>query len=350
VRGIAPFPSPNVQGWTVKRPHSYTVSLVRLTFLFLTACAFGYQAHAQISIQAERASELPILKPDLPWASSGLFNPTAIQRGGRTVLLFRASDDKQTSRIGYAESRDGVHFTTRPHPVMEPETPYEAEGGVEDPRLVRIHGVYYLTYTGYNKHDAQLCLATSRDLIHWARKGVILPAYQGSWNTGWTKSGAILPQKIKGKWWMYYLGTRKDPDGESRDYMGLAQSADLIHWFDASSQPVLERRPGAFDARVMEPGPAPRLTKAGILLLYNGADEHLVYGPAWALFDANDPKRLLARADAPFLLPTLEWERVGNVPNVIFLEGAVWRRNQWIGYYGAADKYVGAVRLRIRLY
>jgi predicted GH43/DUF377 family glycosyl hydrolase len=246
-----------------------------------------------------------------------------------------------------------LHFKVRPQPVLEPEAPYEKGGGVEDPRLVRIDGTYYLTYTGYNGKDAQLCLATSKDLIHWRRKGVILPAYKGSWNTKWTKSGAILPQKVKGRWWMYYLGTRTDPDGQERDYMGLASSPDLLHWADATDAPVLARRPGAFDSRVMEPGPAPILTSAGILLLYNGASDALVYGPAWALFDRDDPSRLIARADRPFLLPELEWEKKGVVPNVIFLEGAIMKGApgglEAIAYYGAADHVVGAARLKITI-
>jgi predicted GH43/DUF377 family glycosyl hydrolase len=94
------------------------------------------------------------------------------------------------------------------------------------------------------------------------------------------------------------------------------------------------------------------MTSAGILLLYNGANEELVYGPAWVLFDRKDPTRVIARADAPFLLPELDWERKGVVPNVIFLEGAVIRSQQpnqldLTGYYGAADKSVGAARIRI---
>ncbi len=92
----------------------------------------------------------------------------------------------------------------------------------------------------------------------------------------------------------------------------------------------------------MEPGPPPILTSAGILLLYDGADQHLVYGPAWDPFDRKDPARLLACAEGPFMLPKLEWERVGNVPNVIFLEGAVRGRTggaatdqiELTGYYG----------------
>jgi hypothetical protein len=49
------------------------------------------------------------------------------------------------------------------------------------------------------------CLATLKDLAHWDRQGVILPAYQGRWNVGWTKAGAMLPDRIDGKYWMYFL-------------------------------------------------------------------------------------------------------------------------------------------------
>jgi predicted GH43/DUF377 family glycosyl hydrolase len=203
-----------------------------------------------------------------------------------------------------------------------------------------------MTYTGYNKRDAQLCLATSKDLIHWNRKGILLPAYKGKWNAGWTKSGAIVPVRIKGKYWMYYLGTAPD----KRDYMGIASSPDLLHWTDASDQPVLPRQPGAFDSRVMEPGPPPIITTAGILLIYNGADDNLVYTTAWALFDKNDPTRLIARAQQPFLKPTKDWERIGQVPNVVFTEGMVEKNGEYWMYFGAADKYIGALRAHITVH
>ena len=310
-----------------------------------------------VQISAERVSQAPLLGPRPGWAELALFNPTAVSIGFKQVLLFRAQDRNHTSRIGYAESNDGgLHFTVRPDPVLAPEAPYEKNGGVEDPRVVEISGLYYMTYTGYDTHAAQLCLATSKDLIHWQRKGVIMPAYRGTWNTQWTKSGAIIPEKVNGQWWMYYLGTRTDSDGKARDHMGLAVSDDLLHWRDATDKPVLDRRPGAFDSRVMEPGPAPFVTKAGIFLLYNGANDNLVYGPGWALFDRNDPRHVIARADKPFVVPTLPWEKSGTVPNVIFLEGAVFpndaaNENGLVlrGYYGAADKYVGALNIRVAL-
>lgn len=314
-----------------------------LSSLLLLALAGPVSAQS-VLINVQWSSPTPLIAPSGEGAASaGTFNPAAVLRNGETILLYREQDRHGTSRIGYASSNDGIHFRIRPDPVLSPEADYEKDGGVEDPRVVEIDGTYYLTYTGYNKKDAQLCLATSRDLIHWQRRGVILPAYKGNWNTGWTKSGSIVPEKIGGKYWMYYLGTAPD----KRDYMGIASSNDLLHWNDASKQPVLQRRPGAFDSRVMEPGPPPIITDAGILLLYNGADDHLVYSTAWALFDKHDPRRLLARADKPFLVPEREWQRVGQVPNVVFTEGMVRKADQWWIYYGGADKYIGASRIEI---
>ena len=252
-------------------------------------------------------------------------------------MLYRAQDQHGTSRLGYAESADGIHFTRRSQPVLAPEAEYEKDGGVEDPRLVKIGGTYYLTYTGYNKREAQLCIATSKDLVHWQRQGVIMPANRGRWNVGWTKSGAILTEKVNGRYWMYYMA---DPAKDVNE-MGVAYSTDLIHWTEALDQPVLRRRAGRFDAKVVEPGPPPVVTQAGILLIYNGADEKLRYATGWVLFDKHDPTKVIARADEPLFRAEREWERVGQVPNVVFVEAMVRDGRRWLFYYGGADKTVG---------
>ena len=289
-----------------------------------------------------RLSQTPVLAPQGDgWESAGTFNPAVVMRGGKIVMLYRAQDKLGTSRLGYAESTDGVHFTRRPDPVLSPSEDYEKGGGVEDPRLVQFGDTYYLTYTGYNKKDAQLCLATSKDLIHWERKGVILPAYKGRWNVRWTKSGAIVPEKINGKYWMYFLGTTAD----NKDQMGVAYSTDLIHWIEATAKPVLPARNGQFDSRVVEPGPPPVVTAQGIVLIYNGADDKLVYRTGVAVFDRNDPTRVISRTDAPVFAPEKDWEKVGQVPNVVFVEGMVHRGTSYIFYYGGADKYVGVAEV-----
>ncbi|HYL16825.1 MAG TPA: glycoside hydrolase family 130 protein [Terriglobales bacterium] len=285
-----------------------------------------------------RLSSVPIISPQgNSWQSAGTFNPAVVRHNGKVVMLYRAQDQAGTSRLGYAASKDGIHFTIRPEPVFSPEADYEKDGGVEDPRLVKFGDTYYLTYTGYNKNDAQLCLATSKDLIHWERRGVILPAYKGHWNVGWTKSGAIVPEKIDGKYWMYFLGTSAD----KTDQTGLASSADLIHWTEATGTPVLPRRPGQFDSRVVEPGPPPILTSDGIVLIYNAADNQLVYRTAVAVFDRKDPRRLIWRSDHPIFEPEKNWEKIGQVPNVVFVEGMVRQGTRYLFYYGGADKYIG---------
>jgi beta-1,2-mannosidase len=300
-----------------------------------------------------RLSEQPILSPQGDgFESAGTFNPSVVRKDGKFVMLYRSQDRKGTSSLGYASSDDGIHFTRRPEPVMVSETPYEKGGGVEDPRLQEIGGTYYLTYTGYNnvdgaaadKKDAQLCLATSTDLIHWQRRGVIIPSFKGKWNVKWTKSGAIVPEKINGKYWMYYLADAKGQDTQ----MGVAYSDDLLHWTEALDHPVLASRPGTFDSQVVEPGPAPIVMPQGIFLVYNGADDKLVYSTGWVLFDKNDPTKVLARSDEPVFAPEREWEKVGQVPNVIFVEGMVRDGSRWLFYYGGADKNIGVATAPVR--
>jgi predicted GH43/DUF377 family glycosyl hydrolase len=289
----------------------------------------------------QRASETPIISPlGDGWESAGTFNPSVVWFHEKFVMLYRAQDRAGTSSLGYAESSDGIHFRRRPRPVFSPQMDYEKDGGVEDPRLVKFGRTFYLTYTGYNKKDAQLCLAKSKDLVHWKRLGVILPAYKGKWNVRWTKSGAIVPEKIDGKYWMYFLGT----SAEKTDEMGLAFSTDLVHWTEALDKPVLPARPGEFDARVAEPGPAPFLTPTSIILLYNGADDNLVYRTGVAVFDRKDPRRLLTRSAEPIFAPEKDWEKVGQVPNVVFVEGAAPQGDHYLFYYGGADKYVGVAQ------
>jgi beta-1,2-mannosidase len=316
------------------------------------ACALILMAVAVAAVSAAppfgtwtRLSPEPILSPSGDtFQAAGTFNPAVIKKDGKFVMLYRAQSHKGVSSLGYATSDDGIHFTRRDEPVLVSEAEYEKGGGVEDPRLQEFGDTYYLTYTGYSNStgkladgNAQLCLATSKDLIHWQRQGVIMPSYKGKWNVKWTKSGAIVPEKINGKYWMYYLGDAKGKDTQ----MGIADSDDLLHWRDELDHPVLSSRPGWFDSQVVEPGPPPIVTPQGILLIYNGANDKLVYSTGWVLFDKHDPTKVLARSSEPIFAPEKDWEKVGQVPNVVFVEGMVRDGQRWLFYYGGADKNVG---------
>ncbi|HLF88699.1 MAG TPA: glycoside hydrolase family 130 protein [Anaerolineales bacterium] len=273
----------------------------------------------------------PILTPTgTTWEAKDVFNPAAWTDGETIWLLYRAEDTtgigkwNGTSRVGLATSTDGFHFSRELHPVLEPTVPWELPGGCEDPRVVKVGDVFYLTYTAYDGETARLALATSKDLYTWEKHGLLFP------ERGWTKSGAILTTPVQGKYWMYF--------GDSDIW--AAHSSSLLNW-TVVEEPVLRPRPGHFDSHLAEPGPQPILTEDGILLLYNGADDEMRYTAGQVLFDPQDPTRVLSRSEMPFLSPTTELEYTGQIPNVVFVEGLVSFKGRWFLYYGMGDSGIG---------
>lgn len=323
----------------------------------------------------------PVIKPDdklvfncpmnngqpVQWAALHTFNPAAIvSKEGRVCVLFRAEDASgaktiggHTSRIGLAESDDGLHFVSRPAPVLFPgddsQKTAEWRGGCEDPRVVVTEdGTYVITYTQYARESGRpavtrLGIATSKDLVHWDKHGSAFEKLGGEFAARNVKSGAILTRlsggrlvaaKLQGKYWMYW------GEGEIR----LASSDDLINW--TPGPVVLATRPGKFDSALVEAGPPAVLTGRGVVLIYNGknaarknnGDPALkagVYCGGQALFDAADPSKLLQRTDAPFYKPEADFERTGQYgAGTTFLEGLVYYKGRWLLYYGCADSFV----------
>lgn len=286
----------------------------------------------------EKYAGNPILMPQGDtWEAKDIFNPAAWSDGETIHLIYRAEDSSGvgiwngTSRIGLATSTNGITFTREAEPIFGPADPWELPGGTEDPRIVRIDGTFYLTYTGYDGETARLGIASSPDLRTWTRHGPTFP------ERGWTKSGAILPEPIDGKYWMYFGDTN----------IWAAHSTDLINW-TVVEEPAIRPRPGMFDSRLVEPGPPPMMTEHGILLLYNSADEDLKYAAAQALFDPENPAQLIARSDEPFLQVTNELEKSGQIANVVFVEGLIESEGIWYLYYGMGDSGIGVATAPVR--
>ena len=280
----------------------------------------------------------PIIVPQGDsWESKDVFNPAAWTDGETIYMLYRAEDStgigdwNGTSRIGLAESTDGYHFERHKEPIFGPVEEYELPGGTEDPRIVKIDDTFYLTYTAYDGETAKLAMASSNDLYNWQRHGILFPDLE------WSKSGAIVPQKMNNRYWMYFGDTN----------IWAAWSEDLINW-TRIEEPVMKPRPDKFDSRLIEPGPTPILTADGILLLYNSADQDLVYRTGQALFDSNDPTKLVKRSDEPFLEPDTELEVGGQIANVVFIEGLARLNDTWFLYYGMGDSGIGVATSRDR--
>ena len=297
----------------------------------------------------EKFSGNPIMGPQGDtWEAKDLFNPTAIVHGDQVYLFYRAEDHSGegkwngTSRVGLATSRDGYHFERLPEPVIDATEDYELPGGVEDPRIVQLGDTYVMTYSAFDGKNARLALATSKDLLNWEKQGLVFPDWQGVNAEGWSKSGAIIPEKVNGKYVMYF--------GDTDIFM--AYSDDGIHWVPETT-PVLKVNPDSnkFDSALIEPGPAPILTDEGILLIYNAARKviekedpaygKLRYSAGQVLFDRESPNVLLKRTEQPFFVPDHKDENVGQVDNVVFIEGMVHFKDTYFLYYGMADSKLG---------
>ncbi len=307
--------------------------------------------------QSSQMFNSPISNKTVQWEQRNVLNPSAVVREGKVYLIYRAQDNEMTSRLGLAISDDGLHFKKQGNPILYPDNDnmkdYEWKGGVEDPRIVeREDGTYVMTYTAYDGKVARLCLASSKDLKTWTKHGLVLT--DNKYKDLWSKSGAIVCQregdkiiavKIKNKYWMYF--------GDTDLY--LATSDDLIHWEVALNEEtqkmisVLHPRMGYFDSRLVEPGPFALLQKQGIILIYNGSNASnfnnpnipkFTYAAGQALFDKENPYKMIDRMDTYFIHPDKPYEKTGEVNEVCFVEGLVFFKNKWFLYYGTADSKI----------
>ena len=312
--------------------------------------------------------DCPMQDKKIGWEESDVFNPAATVKDGKIYVLYRAEDNsatgigKRTSRIGLAESEDGIHMKRRKTPVMYPDKDnmkeYEWEGGCEDPRVTMTEdGLYVMAYTSWNRKVARLCIATSHDLVKWEKHGpVFAKAYNGRFKDIFCKSGSMVTEikngkqvltKIDGKYFMYW--------GEHAVY--AATSDDLVNWtpiLDEKNElaTVIKPRPQYFDSALTECGPPAILTDKGIVLLYNGKnqtndskrDKRFTAGAYCAgqlLTDPKEPMKVLQRLDVPFFRPMASFEKSGQyVDGTVFIEGLVFFKNKWYLYYGCADSQV----------
>ena len=309
----------------------------------------------------------PMNKKQVDWESNDTFNPAAIAKNDTIYILYRAEDKYgvgigfRTSRIGLASSKDGFTFTRRAAPVLYPgedtQKDMEWPGGCEDPRIaVTEDGTYVVLYTQWNRQVPRIGVATSRDLIHWTKHGpAFKKAHGGKFFNTPTKSASIITTlkngklviaKIQGKYHMYW--------GEHQ--VSMATSTDLINWEPVLDQKgglkaVIAPRKGYFDSDLTECGPPALLTDKGILLLYNGKNSQgdkgdpqytpNSYCAGRVLMDAQDPFKVIARDDQPFLVPSEPFEKSGQYPaGTVFIEGLVHFHNKWFLYYGCADSRV----------
>jgi predicted GH43/DUF377 family glycosyl hydrolase len=284
-----------------------------------------------------RISDEPILvpNPEHPWERAAVFNCGAVYEKGLFHVIYRASDIGPHERygeyhnsLGYAVSKDLRHWHRLSEPVLKNDVPQELRGP-EDPRLVKIGNIFYMTYVGFANRfpgDYRICLATSQDLVNWTRQGILLDEEN--------KNAALFPELFEGE---YLLLHRRHPDiwiSSSRDLRTFYNHTRVMTKLDDDWQ----------SARIGIAGP-PVKHPDGWLLFYHAVDQNNTYRLGVALLDRQNPRCVLARQRRPVIEPELPWEINGFVPNVIFSCATLEVDDRYVVIYAGADTVIGAAYL-----
>lgn len=316
----------------------------------------------------------------LDFENEGVMNPAVIAEGNTVHMFYRAVREGNYSSIGYCRLEGPLTVVQRDTvPLLEPQFDYESQG-VEDPRIVKIEDLYYLTYTAYDGYSAVGALAVSTDLKHFEKKGIItslitFPQFEellriqqaiiskyfrsGNRREATNENGhplymmdknvVFFPRKINGK---FYFMHRIRPDIQfvaverldmltkeywKRYYQKFAKRILLAPYFDHESSYI-----GA--------GCPPIETKAGWLLIYHSVYDTpsgYVYSACAALLDINNPAIEIARLPYPLFTPETDYELSGVVNKVCFPTGAALFGDTLYIYYGAADKRIACASVSL---
>lgn len=276
-------------------------------------------------------SKNPILtKEDVPFKVGSIFNPGAVKFQNKYLLMCRVEMPNGRSSLVKAISSDGYKFVVDSKPTLTPEDHKEfyqyVEWGIEDARITQINGTYYLTYTGYSKYMPLVFLAETKDFNAFKIHGPITEPSN--------KDCALFPEKIQNSYW------RIDrPSAESRRDIWVSGSPDLLYW--GSHKIVMEPLSGTWENDKIGSSSTPIKTKDGWLVLYHGVRGFgisTLYKLGVVLLDLEKPWIVKGRTKEPILSPELDYERIGDVPNVVFSCGWIEEPDGRIKiYYSGAD-------------
>jgi len=321
-----------------------------------------------------------LTKTDLEFENDGVLNPAVIRVGDSVHLFYRAVQKGNYSCIGYCRLDGPLTVAERwDKPVMVPEFKYETHG-VEDARIVKIDDLFYMTYTGYDGTNARGALATSKDLMHFRKKGTIVPPItyakfvslaesDGKVNENyyrnhkfyyqaadpekkmklWDKNVIFFPRKINGKLVFLHRIRPGIQIVSVNDIKELTKEFWKDYFHNLEDHIVMDPV-HAHESSYIGGGCPPIETEHGWLLIYHGVEETdrgRVYSACAALLDLNNPAKEVARLPYALFSPEYEWELIGEVNNVVFPTGTALFGGTLFIYYGAADSMVACASLNL---
>ena len=319
-------------------------------------------------------------KTKFGFENEGVLNPAVIKEGDHVHLFYRAVSKGNYSSIGYCRFKGPLSVDERSDiPVIFPQFENESHG-VEDPRIVKIEDMYYLTYTAFDGLNALGALAVSKDLIHFEKQGLIVPQisyeefshlagskssvnekylrYNNHSHTPenpvkikylWDKNVIFFPRRINGK--LFFLH-RIRPDIQIvavNDLHELTHEFWQNYFLNLSDCIVLSPK-HKHEVSYIGGGCPPIETEYGWLLIYHGVHATVkgyVYSACAALLDLENPGKEIARLPYALFKPELEWELKGEVNNVCFPTGTALFDDTLYIYYGAADEQIACASVSL---
>ena len=314
----------------------------------------------------------PILKPNPlnEWEEKCVLNPAAIydEKNDQFVMLYRAAgnDVRHQIKLGLATSKDGIHFERCSNVPAFEGSHEEADGGcVEDPRLMKIGDMYYLTYAArayapgrywlmenLNKAPVYLdetdvsgnempafaqnnitvtYLAATKDFKVYKKFGRITEA------TVDDRDVYLFPEKVGGKYVMISRPKFKDADVKMPS-IWISFGDDLIEY---GKPELLMTGEQWWETQRIGGGTPPIKTEHGWFMLYHGVDDKGIYRVGAVLLDLNDPRRVIARTKDFLMEPEHDYETCGIYEGCVFPTGTVLKDGTLYVYYGTADTYIG---------
>ena len=266
---------------------------------------------------------------DLPFRSGDIWNAGVVRFQGGYLLLITVETLEGRCAIYRAHGDDGERFTVEAKPFMAPgddDRLIHENRSIRDARITSMDGGHYVTYLAEGDHGLRVGLARTDDFRRVERKGYVSQVD--------VKSGTLFPLTIDGR----YLLLKRPDAGKS---IWLSRSDDLVFW--GNDQVVMTPRRGYWDSDRIGAAAPPIEIDEGWLLIYYG-EKNTTAGSlvrlGAAILDRDDPARVLARSNIPILSPRERYERIGDVPNVVFSCGALLTDGQLSVYYGASDSCI----------
>lgn len=280
-----------------------------------------------------RHPENPIITPGaMPVPCSSVFNCGATWFDGRVLLLLRTEDLARDNAFFVASSEDGVHFDIESEPINYPlrDTEKRWLDNRFDMRITELEGWYYVTHASWlGGLGSCIGIARTRDFRCFEQVGELsVPS---------NRNAALFPEKIGGR----YARLERPQDINGKGRVWVSYSPDLLYWGQA--QPVVlpdvpwsREKCGA--------GSIPIKTDQGWLCVYHGTAKNCAtenYYLGVMLLDLHNPERVIASPRQFILQAETGYECMGQVPNVVFTNGAVVMPDGILNiYYGGADTRV----------